>query len=62
MAQTEIEEFSEIPIRVSLNEYIELSKMYSTPKSGQFINGVLDKISLEMQQSGKIKKMGRGLV
>ena len=61
MAQTELEEFSEIPIRVSLNEYIELSKMYSTPKSGQFINGVLDKISLEMQKSGKIKKMGRGL-
>ncbi len=62
MAQTELEEFTEIPIRVSLNEYIELSKMYSTPKSGQFINGVLDKISLELQQKGKIKKMGRGLM
>jgi len=62
MAQTELADFPEIPIRVSLNEYIELSKMYSTPKSGQFINGVLDKISLEMQQKGLIKKMGRGLM
>jgi N utilization substance protein B len=62
MAQTELTEFKEIPVRVSLNEYIELSKMYSTPKSSQFINGVLDQISLALQSEGKIKKIGRGLM
>ncbi len=44
MALTEILKFPEIPVKVSLNEYIELSKMYSTPKSKIFVNGVLDKL------------------
>jgi N utilization substance protein B len=62
MAQTELTEFNEIPVRVTMNEYIELSKMYSTPKSSQFINGVLDQISIELKAKGQIKKIGRGLM
>lgn len=62
MAQTELTDFNEIPERVTMNEYIELSKMYSTPKSSQFINGVLDKILVELKAEGQIKKIGRGLM
>ena len=62
MALAELIHFQEIPIKVSMNEYIELSKMYSTPKSGQFINGVVDKIAIDLKSKGKIKKMGRGLL
>jgi len=56
MALTEITKFPEIPIKVSLNEYIELSKMYSTPKSKVFVNGVLDKLVEELNGANKIKK------
>lgn len=62
MALTEMMEFPEIPVKVTLNEYIELSKMYSTPKSSQFINGVLDNMASEFRKAGKIKKLGRGLL
>ncbi len=62
MAITEAQEFSQIPVKVTLNEYIELSKYYSTPKSSNFINGVLDKVFEEMQAEGAIKKVGRGLI
>lgn len=62
MALTEAREFSQIPIKVTLNEYIEISKFYSTPKSNTFINGILDKLFAEMKASGKIKKVGRGLI
>lgn len=62
MALTEAREFTQIPVRVSLNEYIEISKYYSTPKSSNFINGILDKIFAEMQEEGIIKKTGRGLI
>lgn len=51
-----------IPVKVSINEAIEISKMYSTPKSKQFINGVLDVVSNELNSSGKIRKSGRGLI
>ncbi len=54
MALTEILKFSEIPVKVSLNEYIELSKMYSTPKSRYFVNGILDKLVEEFVREGKI--------
>ncbi len=54
MALTEILKFPEIPIKVSLNEYIELSKMYSTPKSKVFVNGVLDKLLEEFVKEKKI--------
>lgn len=62
MAITEILEFSSIPIKASLNEYIEMSKMYSSPKSKLFVNGVLDKIVQQYKEEGKIKKIGRGLL
>ncbi|MEI7595443.1 MAG: transcription antitermination factor NusB [Bacteroidota bacterium] len=62
MAVTETLEFQAIPIKVTLNEYIELSKLYSSPKSKIFINGVLDKIISQLKQEGKILKTGRGLI
>jgi N utilization substance protein B len=62
MAITELITFSHIPVKVSINEYIELAKLYSTPKSRQFINGILDVISKELMSSGDMKKSGRGLI
>ena len=62
MALTEFVYFPSIPIRVTINEYIEIAKDYSTEKSGFFINGVLDKISKEYTATGKLKKIGRGLL
>jgi N utilization substance protein B len=62
MALTELEHFSTIPIKVTLNEYIELAKAYSTPKSKVFINGVLDKLVIDMKANKRINKRGRGLV
>ncbi|HLP73991.1 MAG TPA: transcription antitermination factor NusB [Bacteroidales bacterium] len=62
LAITEILEFQEIPVRVSLNEYIEIAKFYCTSKSSTFVNGILDKIVKELRDSGKLKKTGRGLV
>ena len=54
--------FPSIPTKVSINEYIELAKNYSTPKSGQFINGLLDVLSQKLQKEGVIRKSGRGLI
>ncbi len=54
MALTEILKFPEVPVKVSLNEYIELSKMYSTPKSNVFVNGVLDKLVEDLVREKKI--------
>ena len=62
MAINELIEFPSIPIKVTLNEYIELSKEYSSPKSKIFINGVLDKLITEYKEQGIIKKSGRGLM
>ncbi len=62
MALAELVTFNQIPVKVSLNEYIELAKQYSTRKSGQFVNGILDKLQLEMTESGEIHKIGRGLL
>lgn len=62
MALSEAREFRQIPTKVTLNEYIEISKYYSTPKSNTFINGILDKLFAEMKESGMIKKTGRGLI
>lgn len=62
MALCEFMHFSSIPVKVTINEYLEISKEYSTPKSSVFINGVLDKISKDYQREGKLNKMGRGLV
>lgn len=62
MALTEAREFKQIPVKVTLNEYIEISKYYSTPKSSTFINGILDKLFAELSENGTIKKVGRGLI
>ena len=62
MAITELIEFQSIPIKVTLNEYIELSKEYSSPKSKIFINGLLDKLITEYKEKGIISKSGRGLM
>ena len=62
MAMTEAMEFSSIPVKVTLNEYIEISKFYSTPKSNGFINGILDRIFEDFKQEGKLVKQGRGLI
>lgn len=62
MAITEFLHFPSIPSRVTINEYIELAKDYSTNKSGYFINGVLDKLAKEYLASNAMVKIGRGLL
>ncbi len=62
MAITELQCFSSIPTKVTLNEYIEISKFYSTPKSNVFINGILDKAITRLTGDKKIVKIGRGLL
>jgi transcription antitermination protein NusB len=62
LAITEFLYFPSIPTKVTLNEYIELSKFYSTEKSRNFINGILDKTLKDLKKDGKITKAGRGLV
>jgi N utilization substance protein B len=62
MGVAEMIAFPSIPIKVTINEYIELAKNYSTPKSKQFINGILDTISKDLIEQGKIRKSGRGLI
>jgi len=61
MAIIEAIHFESIPTKVTLNEFIDLAKFYSTPKSSNFINGVLDRIFEELKAKGTIKKVGRGL-
>ncbi len=62
MAMAEMIHFKSIPVKVTINEYIELAKKYSTPKSKIFINGILDAISEDLKTEGEIKKTGRGLL
>jgi len=62
MAINELVEFPFIPVRVTFDEYLELAKYYSTPKSSIFINGLLDKISADLTEKGIINKIGRGLM
>lgn len=62
MALTEMQVFNQIPTKVTLNEYIEISKFYSTPKSNGFINGILDKAIAKLTAEEKINKIGRGLI
>jgi transcription antitermination protein NusB len=61
MALTEILYLPSVPVKVSMNEYIDITKEYSTPQSGGFINGILDKIAIELKSQNKIQKAGRGL-
>ena len=62
MALTELIEFPSIPVKVTMNEYIEMAKSYSTPKSRIFINGILDKMIVDLKEEKKIAKTGRGLI
>ena len=54
--------FNHIPVKVTINECIDLAKNFSSPKSGKFVNGLLDVISLNLQETGQIKKTGKGLI
>ena len=58
----EMVNFSNIPVKVSINESIDIAKNYSSPKSGKFINGLLDVISLNLLKQKKIIKTGKGLI
>lgn len=62
MAICELTEFPTIPVKVIINEYIELAKTYSSSKSGYFINGILDKVIIQLREKGELNKMGRGLL
>ena len=62
MALTEMMQFHSIPVKVTINEFIEISKLYSTPKSKQFVNGILDVLANELTSDGVIRKSGRGLI
>ena len=62
MAIVEFVNFSSVPVKVTINEYLEISKEFSTPKSNTFINGILDKILFELKEQHKINKIGRGLM
>jgi len=62
MTLCELLYFPFIPVKVSINEYLELAKLYSTPNSHGFINGVLDKVQIDLRKDNKILKLGRGLV
>lgn len=62
MALVEFLYFPTIPTKVTLDEYVDISKEYSTPKSKDFVNGILDKLMKTLLEEGKIKKEGRGLL
>lgn len=62
MALCELTEFPEIPIKVTMNEYIEIAKLYSSNKSANFINGMIDRFAVELKEEGRLNKTGRGLL
>lgn len=62
MATTELLKFEEVPPKVSVDEAIDIAKKYSTPRSGTFVNGVIDAILLDLHDQGRLNKSGRGLV
>jgi N utilization substance protein B len=62
MATTELLKFEEIPPKVSVDEAIDIAKKYSTPRSGTFVNGVVDAILLDLHEQGRLNKSGRGLI
>ena len=62
MALTEILEMPTVPVKVAMNEYIDMAKYYSTSKSKNFVNGILDSLLIEFNKEGRIKKTGRGLI
>lgn len=62
LAVAELLHFPGIPVKVTINEFIEVAKEYSTPKSGQFLNGVLDTLAIKLREQGTLRKSGRGLI
>ena len=62
MALTEFVDFPYIPIKVTMNEYLELAKEYSTPQSSKFVNGILDKLQKQLKAENRLIKKGRGMV
>ena len=62
MATAELLAFEEIPPKVSIDEAIEIAKVYSTPDSGPFVNGVLDAVLMDLHRQGRLQKSGRGLI
>ena len=62
MAICEFLKFPSIPMKVTINEYLEIAKEYSTPKSSIFINGILDNLVKEFQTNNRLNKTGRGLM
>ena len=62
MALAELLKMPKIPVKVTINEYLELAKYYSTSNSKSFVNGILDNLLIELREKGKIKKSGRGLI
>jgi N utilization substance protein B len=62
MAICELTQFPSIPVKVTINEYIELAKLYSSPKSGVFINGILDSVVTDFKNKSMLNKIGRGLI
>jgi N utilization substance protein B len=61
LALAEFISFPHIPLKVSINEYLDIVQDYSTPNSGRFLNGVLDKLRISLTDNGTIAKSGRGL-
>ena len=62
MGLAEVATFPTIPVKVSMNEYVEISKFYGTPKSRSFVNGILDRLVQKLADEGAIKKEGKGLL
>ena len=62
MALAELLYFPFVPVKVTMNEYIEISKYFSTPKSKVFVNGIIDRIYKKLSEDGKIIKRGIGLL
>ncbi len=62
MALCELVYFPTIPVKVTINEYIEVAKLYSTPRSKDFVNGILDALLKRLKEEGRIQKLGRGLL
>jgi N utilization substance protein B len=62
MGAAEVVTFPSIPVKVSINEYVEISKFYGTPKSRSFVNGLLDRIVQKLAEDGRINKSGKGLL
>ena len=62
MAICEFLKFSSIPVKVTINEYLEIAKEYSTKKSSTFVNGILDSLVKDFKKEDKLQKIGRGLM